>query len=69
MTWRRFHLVLCLVMVVVFVLRLSSGNLIGALVAMALAALFGSIAFDYPLLSGLRRLWQLGRRVLGRWFG
>ena len=66
MTWRRFHLFLCLLMLVIFLLRLGTGNLIGAIFPLILAALFGSVAFDYPLLSRLRRLWGLGRRVLRR---
>ncbi len=62
MTWRRFHLVLCLIMVVVGVLRLASGNLIGAALALLLAAVFGSIATDYPLLTKSREAWRFVRR-------
>ena len=64
MTWRRFHLFLCVVTVVVFVLRLMSGNVIGALFALVLAAIFASVAFDFPLLSRLRRTVRLVKRVL-----
>ena len=62
MTWRRFHLLLCLIMVVVGVLRLATGNIIGAAFALILAAVFGSIAAEYPLLSRLRDVWRLVRR-------
>jgi hypothetical protein len=64
MTWRRFQLLLCLIMVVVGVLRLASGNLIGAAIALALAAFFGSLAADFPLLSRARDLWRLASRHL-----
>jgi uncharacterized protein (DUF58 family) len=64
MTWRRFHLVLCLIMVVVGVLRLASGNLIGAALALLLAAVFGSIATNYPLFTKSREAWRFLRRHL-----
>ncbi len=64
MTWRRFHLLLCLIMVGIGVLRLASGNFIGGVIALVLAAVFGSIAADYPLLSRLRGVWRLTRRHL-----
>ena len=66
MTWRRFHLVLCLIMVAVGVLRLAAGNIIGAAFALVLAAVFGSIAADYPLLPRLKDLSRLAYR---RWRG
>ena len=67
MTWRRFHLLLCLIMVVVAVLRLATGNLIGAAIALVLAAVFGAIAAEYPLLSKARDIWRLvHRHLLGK---
>jgi hypothetical protein len=66
MTWRRFHLLLCLIAVVVGVLRLVSGNIIGAVLAFVLAAVFGSIGADYPLLP---RLHDLARMAYKRWRG
>ena len=66
MTWRRFHLILFAVMVAIFLLRLATGNLIGAIIPLILAGFFGSVAFDYPVLSKLRRLWWVARRVLRR---
>ena len=68
MTWRRFHLLLCLVMVVVTLLRLASGNLIGAAVSALLAVVFGSIGLDYPLLAKLRGLIRIVRGGK-RWWG
>jgi len=65
-TWRRFHLLLCLVMVAIVVLRIVSGNLLGALLPLVLAAVFASVAFDFPLMSRARRVWRLLRRMLGR---
>jgi len=64
--WRRLHLVLCLLMVLVAVVRLATGHLVGAVVPFVLAAVFGSIAFDFPLLSRLRGLWRLLRRTVFR---
>ncbi len=66
MTWRRFHLVLCIIMVVIGVLRLATGNLVGAAFALVLAAIFGSIAAEYPLLSRLRDVWRF---VHKHWLG
>lgn len=65
MTWRRFHWLLCGLMVVVTVLRLMSGNIIGAAISLVLAALFGSIAADYPLWGRLKQARKLWRRMWG----
>jgi len=61
MSWRKLHLILFALMAVVAFLRLMSGNILGALVPLVLAAVFGSIAFDYPLLARVRQLWKLLR--------
>jgi len=58
LTLRRLQIALCLVMVVVGVIRLLTGNLLGAVVPFVLAAVFASIALDYPVVSRLR---QIGR--------
>jgi hypothetical protein len=50
-------------MAVVFVLRLLSGNVIGAIIPLVLAAVFASIAFDFPLISRVRRAWRMVRRL------
>ena len=64
MTWRRFHLVLCIVCAAVAVLRIATGNYIGAIIPIVLAAIFGSIAADYPLLDRVKRSWRLGRKTV-----
>jgi hypothetical protein len=63
-TWRRFQLLLCLVMVAIAILRVITGNLIGAIIPALLAVVFGSIAADYPILSTVRRIWSRVRRLL-----
>ena len=63
MSWRRLHLVLCLIVIVVALLRLATGNLIGAIVPIILAVIFGSIAADYPLWPRLKKIWKLIRRT------
>jgi hypothetical protein len=50
-------------MVVIFVLRLLTGNIIGAILPLVLAAIFASVAFDFPLWSRLRKVFRLVRRV------
>ncbi len=62
MTWRRFHMGLCIFMAVIALLRIVTGNLIGALIPGAMAVVFGSIAWDYPIFSRLRQIWRLVRR-------
>lgn len=62
MSWRRFHLVLCLLMAFIAVMRAMTGNIIGAVVPAVLAVVFGSVAFDYPLIKRVRQLWALFRR-------
>jgi hypothetical protein len=64
-TWRRFHLLLCLIMVAITVLRLLTGNLIGAIIPAILAVAFGSVAANYPITSILRRIWDRVRKLLG----
>ena len=59
MTWKRFHMILCVFMAVVAILRVVTGNIIGAIIPAFLALVFGSIAFDYPIFSRLRRVWKL----------
>jgi hypothetical protein len=49
--------------VAIFVLRLVTGNIIGAILPLILAAVFASVAFDFPLLSRVRRVFRLIRRV------
>ena len=66
MTWRRFHLVLCVICAVIAVLRIATGNYIGAIIPLVLAAIFGSIAADFPLLDRIRRIWRLGRKTFFR---
>lgn len=50
-------------MVAVAVVRIATGNLIGALFALVLAVVFGSIGSDYPLLSRLAQCVRLVRRL------
>ncbi|MCK5800773.1 MAG: hypothetical protein KAI47_26480 [Deltaproteobacteria bacterium] len=57
------NLILFILTLVVGVLRLFSGNLIGALIPLAIAVYCGSIAFDYPT---ARRLKQLGGLLFRR---
>ena len=64
-TWRRFHLLLCLIMVAITILRLITGNLIGAIIPALLAVAFGSVAANYPITSVLRRIWDRVRKLLG----
>jgi hypothetical protein len=64
MTWKRFHLVLCIICAAVAVLRIVTGNYIGAIIPIVLAVVFGSIAMDYPIIKRIRQIWSLGRRTL-----
>ncbi|MFZ5786034.1 MAG: hypothetical protein ACOY3Y_06295 [Acidobacteriota bacterium] len=64
-TWRRFHLLLCLIMVAITLLRLITGNLIGAIIPALLAVAFGSVAANYPLTSVLKKIWDRLRKLLG----
>lgn len=63
MSWRRLNLILFVLMVVVGVLRLFTGNIIGALIPLAVAVYCGSVAFDYPIFT---RLKQIARFVFRR---
>lgn len=65
MSWRRLHLMLCLIVVVVAILRLATGNIIGAIIPIILALIFGSIAANYPIVSRIRRIWRLLRKTWG----
>ena len=64
MSLKRLQIALCLVMVLVGVIRLVTGNLIGAILPFVLAAIFASIALDYPLISRVRQIARLVRRTL-----
>jgi hypothetical protein len=64
MTWRRLHWLLCLIAVVVAILRLASGNILGALLPIIMAVIFGSIAADYPLISRLQQIWRFLRKYI-----
>jgi hypothetical protein len=63
MSWRRLNLILFILMVVVGVLRVFTGNIIGALIPLAIAVYCGSTAFDYPI---WKRLKQIARFVFRR---
>ena len=63
MSWRRLNLILFVLMVVVGVLRLFTGNLLGALIPLAVAVYCGSVAFDYPVVTRAR---QIGRFLFRR---
>ena len=65
MTWRKFHWLLFLVVVVVAIIRIMTGNLLGALVPIVMAIIFASIAADYPLVSRVKQTWSMARRLLG----
>ncbi len=56
MSWRRLNLILFILMVVVGVLRLFTGNIIGALIPLAIGVYCGSVAFDYPIWTRLRQI-------------
>lgn len=64
--WRKLHLVLCVVVVAIALIRLVTGNVLGAIIPIALALVFASIAFDYPLWQRLRRLGRLVTRIFRR---
>ncbi len=64
LTWRRFHLLLCLIMVAITILRLLTGNLIGAIIPAILAVAFGSVAANYPITTVLRRIWDRIRKLI-----
>ena len=66
MTWRRLHFVLFLITVVVALIRISTGNIVGAVFTILLALVFASVAFDFPLIDRLRTIWQLAKRYLWR---
>jgi len=63
MSWRQLITLLALIVAVVAVLRLATGNIIGGLVSAAIAVVLWSWAADYPLLKRLRQVWRfIGRR-------
>ena len=64
--WRKLHLVLCVVVAAIALIRLVTGNVLGAIIPIALALVFASIAFDYPLWQRLRRLGRLVTRIFRR---
>jgi uncharacterized membrane protein YdjX (TVP38/TMEM64 family) len=66
MTWRRFYLGLALLMAVIAIARVVTGNLIGAVIPLLLAAVLFSSATDYPLLQRARQLWRIIQRTKGR---
>ncbi|MCB9557112.1 MAG: hypothetical protein H6707_13475 [Deltaproteobacteria bacterium] len=67
MTMRRINLILCLIVVAVAVARFATGNVIGGLVASAVAVVLGSLAAEYPLFSRLNRVARfLWRRIKRR---
>lgn len=63
MTWKRFHLLLCVLVAAIAVIRIVTGNYLGAIIPIILAVIFGSIAADFPILSRLRRIWRLIRKT------
>lgn len=67
MNWRRFNLLIATLMLVIALVRLATGNLIGAIIPLVLAALSYTSATNYPLLERLRQIWRLlgGRRDRG----
>lgn len=64
MTWRRFQWLLCALMAVIALLRLLTGNLLGALIPAALAVIFGALAADVPIWQRAKQLWGLVKRRL-----
>ncbi|MBW2734416.1 MAG: hypothetical protein JRH20_18670 [Deltaproteobacteria bacterium] len=61
MTWRNLCWTLFILSLVVGVLRLMTGNLLGAVITLALAAYLGSVVLDYPVLKRLKQLLRLLR--------
>jgi hypothetical protein len=61
MTWRRLNLILFALTAVVGVLRLMTGNIIGAVISLALAAYFGSVAFEFPVIERAKQIWKIMR--------
>ncbi len=64
MTWRRFQWLLCAAMAAIALLRVLTGNIVGALIPAALAVIFGALAADVPLWQRVRQLWGLVKRKL-----
>jgi hypothetical protein len=62
MTWRRFQWLLCAAMAVIALLRLLTGNLLGALIPAILAVIFAALAADVPILQRAKQLWGAVRR-------
>ena len=64
MFYRRLHWVLAAVVLAVGLIQILTGNLPGAILPLLLAAVFASIAADYPIIRGARRIWRWLRRLL-----
>jgi phosphatidate phosphatase APP1 len=64
MFYRKLHWVLAAVVLAVAVIQIFTGNLLGAILPLVLAAIFASIAADYPIIRGARRAWKWLRRLL-----
>lgn len=62
MTWRQLIFLLSIIVAVVAVLRLATGNIIGGVVSAGFALLLWSWAADYPLVKRLRQIWRLFNR-------
>jgi len=62
MTWRRFQWLLCVAMAVIALLRLLTGNIVGALIPAALAVIFGAVAAEVPIWQRAKQLWGLVKR-------
>lgn len=64
MFYRKLHWVLAAVVLAVAVIQVVTGNLPGAILPLILAAIFASIAADYPIIRGARRAWKWLRRLI-----
>lgn len=62
MSWRQLIYLLAMIVAVVAVLRLVSGNIIGGLITGAIALWLWSWAADFPLVKRLRQAWRLFNR-------
>jgi hypothetical protein len=51
-------------MAVIALLRLLTGNILGALIPAALAVVFGALAADVPIGQRAKQLWGLVKRRL-----
>ena len=64
MSWRSLCWVLFILMLLVGLLRLMTGNLLGAFLPLVGAVYFGSIALDYPLVNRIKRIARLVWRFI-----